>query len=179
MDRVSARRKLIQGVLSAPLVLTVTSAGAARTTFARCYKPDQGQPQLAAYTTDRLNYGTDSYEDQWFRVPINAVRYKSKPPPENKQGVGSSPKPIDAVFIQYPRDSTWWMLQSPTDYTSPPVQSAPPMDPSGQLYEVTNYKLAALAYFDPADPTGAYRSLAWQTGSTGTIADKSCHASVF
>jgi hypothetical protein len=157
-------------------VLTVTSAGAARTTFARCYKPDQGQPQLAAYTTDSLNYGTDSYEDQWFRVPINAVRYTPKPQPENKKGVGGGRKAIDAVYIQYPGDQTWWMLQSPTDYTTPPVQAALPNDQAG--YDVKPYKLAALAYFEPSDPTGTYRSLAWQ-GSTGTIADKSCHASVF
>ena len=174
MDNASARRRLIQGALSAPLVLTVTSAGAARTTFARCYKPDQRQPELAEYTSTNLHYGTDSYEDQWFRVPVNAKLYKSKFDDTNPNY-----KP-DAVYIQYPGDSTWWRLQSPTNYTDAPSSvSSLPRDPSGNLYIVTDYKLAALAYFDPSDPTGAYVSLAWQAGSTGTIADKSCHASVF
>jgi hypothetical protein len=49
MDEAKTRRKLIQGTLAAPLVLTVSKAGAAsRTTFSACLANSELRPEPAA-----------------------------------------------------------------------------------------------------------------------------------
>jgi hypothetical protein len=62
-DRLALRRKVLRGALAAPAVLTVSSASAATTSFARCLAQNPTPPG-AFFTTSA---------DNWFRAKVTVV----------------------------------------------------------------------------------------------------------
>lgn len=66
MDKNSVRRKLLRGSLAAPVVLTVSSASAATTSFARCLRHGDGDTPKRFFSEDT---------DHWFRqqVPVSML----------------------------------------------------------------------------------------------------------
>lgn len=65
-SKVALRRKLLRGTLAAPVVLTVSSASAATTSFARCLANTNTATPGAFFTTSA---------DNWFRtqVPVTGL----------------------------------------------------------------------------------------------------------
>lgn len=156
MDKFSARRKLLQGTLSAPLVMTVSSAGAAITTFERCYIPANGTAPLAQFT-DAPSFWT--WTDSAYRIAINAKFQSSN----NRR------------WIQYPNSDNWYLLDSTNPFTAQPtgpINGTPPTSAQDTKY-------AALVFFNPADPNATPVGYAWQPNGSTTIANKSCYASLF
>lgn len=67
-DPSNTRRKILQGSLAAPLVLTVSSAAQAASSFTQCIENTaNSQPPDAL----RIIQSTD----QWFRCPVTVYRY--------------------------------------------------------------------------------------------------------
>jgi len=64
MSSQSVRRKLLQGSLAAPVVLTVSSASAATTSFARCLRNTPSETTAPFFTTSG---------DTWFRRQVPVV----------------------------------------------------------------------------------------------------------
>jgi hypothetical protein len=62
------RRRLLQGTLGAPLVMTVTPVlGVARTTFMACLNKSEGQPEGATAPLE------GALPDEWLRVDLDIV----------------------------------------------------------------------------------------------------------
>ena len=67
-DPSNNRRKILQGSMAAPLVLTVSSASAAVNSFTQCIENTAGNQPAAS-----LNIVQSA--DQWFRCPVTVFTY--------------------------------------------------------------------------------------------------------
>jgi hypothetical protein len=169
MDRLTIRRKLLQGSLSAPLVLTVTAAGAqARTTFGACLAATANQVppmERLAEITGTDAFGNKLWQDTWYRtiVPLTKVAYQ-----------GNSGNKPDEYYIPQKGTGKYFKLDASNPYTVSPTG---PMDlPTGGNVTVTQSgEVAALAFLDMH---GGVTNYAWESNS-GSFTTKSCHASVF
>lgn len=161
MDRFIIRRNLLRGSLSAPLVLTVSSAGAARTTFAVCFVDSEktSASNLVPFTS------ADSWGDTWYRIAI----------PGKMETVNSTTN----YYIQHPAaygGGDRWYQASLTGgvFTLDSVLPDGSPEPGG-----TSIQVAALALFEPTDSSGIPTGIAFFDSQTGDITTKSCHCSVF
>ncbi len=116
MDRLTIRRKLLQGSLSAPLVLTVTAAGAqARTTFGACLAATANQVppmERLAEITGTDAFGNKLWQDTWYRtiVPLTKVAYQ-----------GNSGNKPDEYYIPQKGTGKYFKLDASNPYTVSPT----------------------------------------------------------
>lgn len=158
MDRFSARRKLLRGSLSAPLVLTVASPSAlARSSFLACIArgddPQGVGPFAPAPNADNL------YREQitaWTICPV----------------------PPQPVFLPAPDCDTLYYSRSNTaagPFTRLDVAIPTPFSlPQGGQFTVTQVTRWQLVYFDPDDGT---RTGAGYFPNGGSAVSMSCWAS--
>jgi len=153
MDRFTARRKLLRGSLSAPLVLTVTAAGAqVRTTFGACLEQTANQTPPQQRLAE-IGVG-GSWGDTWYRVPTEVIM------------IGTT------RYLKQFSGSLYYVLDATSPYTTPP--SGDPVSlPSGTQ---TKQQVAALAFFNQFGNVIGY---AWENNNNGAFTSKSCYASVF
>jgi len=174
MNKLLVPRKLLTGSLSAPLVLTVSSVGAATTSFARAFVQNPGNASAIISSTNNI------WADSWFRVVLTGTQYK--------QNGACNQNKIPTVWVQWPTlylgDGNFWKMQTTTCtsgiYNVVPGSGTPtlPAAPSG--YSTSTVQVAALAFFPSTpDATGTPISIAWTSSTSGsTIANKSVYASV-
>jgi hypothetical protein len=85
MDDLTRRRKLIQGSLAAPLVLTVGRAGAnARTTFAACLTESEHRPEPEHFVEE---------PDEIFRISRDVYEIRRRDEDGGHKGPGKPDKP--------------------------------------------------------------------------------------
>lgn len=161
--RLALRRRLVQGSLAAPLVMTVTSAaGAARTTFTACLDNAKMQP-LPRRVMAQQRHGTDD----WLRVQVDV--YEVSLP----GGDGQLIKQPGKYFVG-PDKTTMFRLSDHLSESAPatPVHqfNANTLGVNRQLVE----KRYALAF---ADDKGKIVGFGWQ-GNGGAHCKKSCFSSV-
>ena len=154
MDRLTVRRKLLQGSLSAPLVMTVTAAGAnVNTTFGACLdRAGAADPRIVdpGYSADML-----------YRVEVDITKVL-----------------VDGTAEYYipsaPNSDLFYKL---TDPDSPyALASTTPTALPGQIDPSFSKKVMALGYWDKH--TGGLESYVYGD-STTVYTTKSCYASVF
>lgn len=131
MDNRAVRRKILQGTLAAPVVLTVSSASAqAITSFGRCLGNLAGQQPTNFFTTS-------ASADTWFRGPVSAVEiFKGS----TKQG----------VFYFDPKIGSYVNVVSPYSVFTGFTGATPP-NSSWKLGAVSTRW--ALVYFEPTSAT--------------------------
>lgn len=162
-SKLALRRRLVQGSLSAPLVMTVTSAvGAGRTTFTACLDNARATPRPHRIMA-RHHYGADD----WLRVQVDVFEV-SMP-----SGDGSLIKQPGKYFIG-PDKTTLFRLSEQHSESAPavPVRHFNAHTPgvNKQLVE----KRYALAF---ADERGKVVGFGWQDNG-GMHCKKSCFSSV-
>lgn len=152
MDRFAVRRKLLRGSLSAPLVLTVTAAGAqVRTTFGACLERTANEtPPLERLAPITAN------GDTWYRVLADVVTVVDN---------GTT-----TYYLKQFGGSLYFKLDATNPYTT--VPSGPVALPTGGTQ--TTQQVAALAFFNQHGTVTGY---AWD--NSGAFTTKSCYASVF
>jgi len=115
MDRFAVRRRLLQGSLSAPLVLTVASASAqSRTTFLACIGRD--------------GVVGDAYvdvEDGLYRVPVPTYRF-----------VSSSGDPIPGPFVE--EGGSYFLLSTLAEFPVP-LGYSPEALPGGSAWQLVYF----------------------------------------
>ena len=176
MNKQSVRRKLLAGSLSAPLVLTVSSVGAATTSFDRAYRPRTDATGAAAVVPATNNMWN---ADSWYRVLLTATRYDKN---------NCNPQNLPYLYVQYPTayggDNLFYEMTASscvggtytlTGRTFASLSSSPA---PGGYNNVSSVQVAVLAYFSSHDPTGTPSKLALSSNSASYVANKSVYASV-
>jgi len=132
MDNRAVRRKILQGTLAAPVVLTVSSASAqAITSFGKCLSNLAGQQPTNFFTTS-------SSADTWFRAQVSAVEiFKGG----TKQG----------IFYFDPKIGSYVNVVSPYSVFTGFAGATPPNASSWRLGAVS--ARWALVYFEPVSAT--------------------------
>jgi len=151
MDKLTVRRKLLRGSLSAPVVLTVSSASAqAVTSLGQCIARNAGvQP------TNKV-FGPP---DTWFRDP---TQYKAK------QITGSLPAISGWYILNAVTQNVWTKADKSTQY------AASAFPPSGYTV-VAEQTWYALVWFDPT--TGNRVAMGWESHQNALAATLSCQLS--
>jgi hypothetical protein len=161
--KTALRRRLIQGSLSAPMVMTVTSAvGAERTTFTACLDNARLQPkphQLMA----RGSYGSDD----WLRVQVDVYEVGFS------DGNGRMIKEPGKYFVG-PDKNTMFKLAEVRSETMPPAIATRFNAHTPGLQKQVVEKRFALAF---ADKQGQVVGYGWQDNG-GAHCKKSCFSSV-
>lgn len=159
MDHLSARRKLLRGSLSAPLVLTVASPSAlARSSFLACITRGDNPQGVGPFAPDQK-------ADNLYREPIQVWTICPTPP----QPDPLPPGPPDCNDILYRRRGATFLFTRldvaiPTPFILP--------DPIN--YTITETTRWQLVYFDPDSGT---RTGAGYHPNGGSAVSKSCYAS--
>jgi hypothetical protein len=160
MDRFSARRKLLRGSLSAPLVLTVASPSAlARSSFLACItrgdNPEGEGPYAPSPKADNLYREKGSF---WTICP----------PPAAAQIQGLPEATCDTLYIR--RGTTIFRR---VDYQGGAFV-LPPKTPDGGDWVVTEVTRWELVYFDP---DSGVRTGSGYFPNNGSAVSHSCWAS--
>lgn len=159
MDDKKLRRKLIQGSLSAPLVLTVSKGAVARTTFSACLANNALRPEPPAAVTA---------PDEAFRVTREVFEVYRRGVRDNDA------KKVEGQYVLGWDNKTLYRIDTGglvRQYDNAAAFSA---DGFNVQMRPTGRKLQILAYLDE---TGNVVGLAPQKNG-GTWATKSCCASV-
>jgi hypothetical protein len=158
----SVRRKIVKGTLAAPVVMTVSSAQAARTSFTACLSNGAGDP-----TPGRVLSTSRYSDDSWLRVQVNI--YKVKTP--NSSGVLVE---RDGLYFVGPDKRTFFKLANYSSESIPATQVSDFNAYTGGLQKSVVDRRYALAYVSDGGDVVGY---AWQKNG-GTHCKKSCYSSV-
>jgi hypothetical protein len=154
MDRLSARRKLLRGSLSAPLVLTVASPAAlARSSFLACITRGDN-PQGDPYTADRRT-------DNLYREQVTV--WTIVPPPE-AAGPDATPETLYQRIFDGILNLSFVRLDNGVSFKLL----------SADGYTITEEQRWMLIYFDPE--TGERVGSGYHPNG-GSAASRSCYAS--
>lgn len=167
MDRLTIRRKLLRGSLSAPLVLTVTSAGAngSRSTFGACL--DRAGDHTAS-DWERIK----DREDFWWRrkLYIKKVTCRGSYGDYFEYYVDA---PTAGTCYQLAGDS--WPYKLKTGVTNPKSWLNVKTRTSYRSCDDYHKQVDALCFFD-----GDGREVGWHWAeNSGKCISKSCYASVY
>lgn len=161
--KVAMRRRLLQGSLSAPLVMTVTSAaGAGRTTFTACLDNARLQPKPYRVLA-RAAYGADD----WLRVQVDVYEVAFS------DGNGRMVKVPGKYFVGPDKNTMFKLAENRSETTPPTIATKFNVHTPGMQKQVVE-KRFALAY---ADERGKVVGYGWQDNG-GTHCKKSCFSSV-
>ena len=161
--KVALRRRLLQGSLSAPLVMTVTSAvGAGRTTFTACLDNARLQPKPYRVMA-RSNYGSDD----WLRVQVDVLEVSFS------DGDGKMIKQPGKYFVGPDKSTLYKLAESRSETTPPTIATKFNAYTPGMQKQVVE-KRYALAF---ADNHGKVVGYGWQDNG-GAHCKKSCFSSV-
>lgn len=157
------RRRLLKGSISAPLVMTVTSAaGTVRTTFTACL--DNARLQPKPYTVmARTHYGADD----WLRVQVEVYEVSFS------DGNGKMVKVPGKYFIGPDKNTMYKLAEYRSESTPPTIASKFNAHTPGMQKQVVERR-QALAF---ADKDGKVVGYGWQDNG-GTHCKKSCFSSV-
>jgi hypothetical protein len=161
--RAALRRRLLQGSLSAPLVMTVTSAaGAGRTTFTACLDNARLQPKPHRVMA-RGYYGSDD----WLRVQVDVYEVAFS------DGNGRMVKVPGKYFVGPDKNTMFKLAEHRSEATPPTIATKFNIHTPGMQKQVVE-KRFALAY---ADERGKVVGYGWQDNG-GAHCKKSCFSSV-
>lgn len=157
------RRKLLRGSLSAPLVMTVTSAaGASRTTFTACLDNARLQPKPNRILA-RSHFGADD----WLRVQVDVFEVHM-PDSDGKM------RKVPGRYFVGPDKNTMYKLAEQRSETTPPTVATRFTAHTPGVQKQLVEKRFALAY---ADRNGKVVGYGWQDNG-GAHCKKSCFSSV-
>lgn len=161
--KVAMRRRLLQGSLSAPLVMTVTSAvGAGRTTFTACLDNARLQPKPHRVLA-RTQYGSDD----WLRVQVEVYEVSFS------DGDGKMIKQPGKYFVGPDKSTMYKLAEHRSESTPPTIASKFNAHTPGMQKQVVERRYA-LAF---ADNQGKVVGYGWQDNG-GAHCKKSCFSSV-